>query len=54
MIKKTKNNSNKKNEDQKWIKILNEIKCLGMKLKKKTSKNIRNKINNNKKNMNQN
>jgi hypothetical protein len=38
MIKKTKNNSNKKNEDQKWIKILNEIKCLGMKLKKKNFK----------------
>jgi len=51
MIKK--NNSNQKNEDQKWIKILNEIKCLWIKLKKKTtSKNIRNKTNSNKKNVN--
>jgi hypothetical protein len=38
MIKKTKNNSNKKNEDQKWIKILNETKMLRDKIEKKTFK----------------
>jgi len=54
----TKNNSRKVLKKNQWwsnlIKKLNKIKCPGMKSRIKTSKNIKNKANNNKKNEDQN
>jgi hypothetical protein len=52
MIKKNKTNNNQMNDDQIIYKNIYEIKYRGIKLRKKTFKNIESKTNNNKKNKN--